>query len=390
MERLSLLVAYGVVFVSFFDNHSLLPILAPYARSLGAPMALVGVIVGAYSAVNLVGNLLAGYWVDWVGRRTPIILGLTVVGLTLLAYPWGTRAEALLALRMAHGLGAALVAPASLAWISDVAFPSRRGRAMAIYGAAIGLTVLVGPPLAGILRDRLGYGYVFGLLAGLVLLTVVPAWIWLRETHAPAKRLSWGQMARLLHNRRLSVAYTSAFCLMFSLGTLIVFLPLRGRDLGLSSGQVGMLFASFALAATLLQSLVSGRLSDRWGRRPLILMGLSVIGAALVVLPACYRWGPLMGTMFIYGLGFGLLFPAMTALLADETTSETRGTAAGVFTAVYSLAVTVGTAMTGILVWMEGAVGLHPFRSAALFVLFGALWAWFAWVVKEHPRGGCE
>jgi len=382
MNRLSLAVVYAIVFVSFFDNHSLLPIMAPYARSLGASMGLVGLIVGTYSAVNLVGNLGAGYWTDRVGRKAPIVLGLTIVGLVLLAYPWATRLEILLGLRALHGLGAAMTAPASLAYIGDAAAAAGRGRAMAVYGAFIGLTVLVGPPLAGLIRDRLGYAYIFALLSFLVLIMVVPAWLLISETYAKTTRLAWRETARLLRQPRLSVAYTSAFCLMFSLGTLIVFLPLLSQDLGLSSAQAGLLFASFALAAILIQALPTGRLSDRWGRRRLIVLGLTIAGGALAILPLSPGWERLLAVMFIYGLGFGFLFPAMTALLADETGIQTRGTAAGVFTAVYSLAVTVGTAATGALVWLQQATGLHPFQFAALIVLPALAWAGVAWARK--------
>jgi len=378
MNRLSLALVYAVVFVSFFDNHSLLPIMAPYAKSLGADIGLVGFIVGAYSAVNLLGNLGAGYWIDRLGRKLFIGLGLAIVGLTLLAYPWAANPYALLGLRIVHGLGAALMSPASLAYIGDTASASGRGRAMAVYGASIGLTVLIGPPLAGVIRDRLGYAYVFAMLAMLMLSMVAPAWIWIAETYSAATRPSWRETVRLLRNRRLSIAYTSAFCLMFSLGTLIVFLPLLGQDVGLSSAQVGMLFASFALAAIIIQVLPTGRLSDRWGRCPLIALGLLIIGAALSVLPVFNRWEMLMAMMFVYGLGFGFLFPAMTALLTDESEPRTRGTASGVFTAVYSLAVTIGTGATGALVWLQDATGLHPFRFAALLVLPGLAWAWGA------------
>ncbi len=367
-SRFSLLVIYVVVFVSFFDNHSLLPLISPYAKSLGASVALAGVIVGAYSAINLLGNLGAGYWMDRVGRKTPLVAGLVIVGFALLLYPFATDPYALLVLRVLHGLGAALMSPASLAYIGDTATPHARGRAMALYGAAIGLTVLIGPPLAGFIRDRFGYAYVFAMLSALMFLVVIPAHFLIRESlprAATAQPKPW----HLLRNRRLFLAYASAFCLMFSLGNLIVFLPLIGQDLGLASARVGMLFASFALAAIIVQVLPFGRVSDRWGRERAIMLGLALIALALFALPALGAWEPLMGAMFGYGIGFGFLFPAMTALIADESEPQTRGTASGIFTAVYSLAVTVGTSAAGALVWLQQTAQIHPFQVAAGIVL---------------------
>jgi MFS family permease len=373
-SRFALLVVYAVVFVSFFDNHSLLPIIAPYAKSLGASVALVGLIVGAYSAVNLLGNLGAGYWMDRIGRKPPLIAGLAIVGGALLLYPFATDPYALLGLRVVHGLGAALMSPASLAYIGDAASPQARGRAMAFYGAAIGLTVLMGPPLAGMLRDQWGYASIFAMLSALMFLVVVPAYWFIGETlrvpQTERARANW----RGLLTRRLSLAYVSAFCLMFSLGGLIVFLPLTGQELGLTSARVGMLFASFALAAIIVQLLPFGRASDRWGRARAMMLGLALIAFSLFALAQMRQWETLLLAMFGYGIGFGFLFPAMTALIADETTPQTRGAASGIFTAVYSLGVTAGTGAAGALAWLQQIAPIHPFQVAALVVAMGWMW----------------
>jgi MFS family permease len=373
-SRFALLVVYAVVFVSFFDNHSLLPLIAPYAKSLGASVALVGLIVGAYSAVNLLGNLGAGYWMDRVGRRTPLVAGLAIVGGALALYPFTTDPVALLALRVVHGLGAALMSPASLAYIGDTASPKTRGRAMALYGVAIGLTVLIGPPLAGAIRDRFGYASVFAMLSALMFLVVVPAYTVIGESLAQTTARANANPLRLLRNRRLGLAYSSAFCLMFSLGGLIVFLPLTGQELGLTSSRVGMLFASFALAAIIIQVLPFGRMSDRWGRERAMMLGLALIAIGLFLLAAMRQWETLLVAMFVYGVGFGFLFPAMTALIADETAPQTRGTASGIFTAVYSLGVTVGTSGAGALAWLQYTAQIHPFQVGALIVVSGLAW----------------
>jgi DHA1 family multidrug resistance protein-like MFS transporter len=383
MLNLGLVVVYMVVFVSFFDNHSLLPIIAPYARSLGASLDRVGLIVGAYSAINLLGNLGAGYWIDRVGRKTPLVAGLFIVAAVLGLYPLAHDPSQLLVLRIFHGLGAALASPASLAYIGDTARPSQHARAMAIYGAVIGLTVLVGPPLAGLIRDRLGYAYVFGMLASLMLGTAVLAFLCVTES-LTRTRAEPGAVPLLLRNHRLSVSYSSAFCLMFSLGSLIVFLPLMAQELRLTSGQTGLLFTNFALAAIMVQLLPLGRLSDRWGRQKPIVLGLSIIGVALVLLPLLGNALMLYAAMFLYGIGFGFLFPAMTALIADETRVETRGIGSGFFTAVYSLGVTAGTMTTGVLVWLEQVLGMHPFQSAAVLVAIGIGWA----LVALSPHTG--
>lgn len=388
-DRASLPVVYITVFVYFLGFHALLPIITPYAISLGASVGMAGLIAGSYSAVNLLGNVGAGYWTDRLGRKMPLVVGLVTVGVALLLYPLAVNPRTLLWVRIVHGLGAALVAPASLSYIGDSALPSRRGRAMAVYGAAIGLTTLIGPPLAGVMKDKLGYASVFIVLASLTLVVAVPAYVVTREILPGAARNRSGQLRQILSRHRLFVAYVATFCLLFSLGTLIVFVPLDGEMLGFSSARVGLMFASFALAATLIQVLPVGRLSDRWGRESLIMLGLSLLMGALLLLPWLSRWGTWMGAMFLYGTGFGVMFPAMTALIADETEPQTRGTASGVFTAAFSLGASLGTGSAGAMVWLRSAVQIHPFQVAALVAFLGIVWAGVAWLRQPQvPRTG--
>ena len=383
-SRWGLWIIYAIVFISFFDYQSSLPIIAPFAQSMGASVALIGVIVGAYSALNLVGNLGAGYWIDRVGRKLPLITGLVVVGIVLLCYPFVRDASTLLFLRAIHGLGASLVSPASLAYIGDAAAQGARARAMALYGSAIGLTSMFAPPFAGTIRDRLGFGAVFIILSAMMFAVAVSALVLVSERYQRKDTPSVSALG-LLRHPRLILSYVSAFCLLFSLGTLIVFLPFVGQAMNVTSARVGFWFAGFGLAAIVIQ-LALGRLSDRIGREPVMVGGFGLVVLALVILPTTQDWETVLSVMSVYGIGFGILFPAMTALLADETDAASRGTASGIYTAVYSLGAAAGTGSAGVLVWLQQSTQIHPFQCAALIVLLGLVWVGGVWLIQRRQE----
>jgi len=372
--RAEVLLIYLITFLVFLETHGLAPLMAPYARTLGAPVYLIGWIVGLYSAANLVGNLGGGLWADRVGRKLPLIVGLAAVATALLLYTLLWEPRTMLAVRFLHGIGNALVTPATLAYLGDISLTTSRGRTMAFYGVAYGMSGLIGPPLAGWLRDWMGYGAVFLGFSVLLLTMALVAGAKIRERgipspERPASRIPWRSLLRI----GLSVSFLAAFCWMFMMGTLLVFLPLIGEERGFTAARVGMLFGGFALVASLVQALL-GRLSDRWGRFPLIALGLALIAVALLALSVSQSWGQMMGGMALCGLGLGFLFPAKSALLVDETTPLNRGKASGIFMAMISLGMIAGSGMAGLIEQWHRTVGLHPFQFAAMVVSLGLLW----------------
>jgi DHA1 family multidrug resistance protein-like MFS transporter len=385
--RGEMLLIYLIAFLASLDMLGLAPLMAPYARAVGAPIHLVGWIVAFYSVANLAGNLSGGWWADRAGRKLPLIVGLVTMATALFAYPLLREPLAILVVRALHGLGNALVTPAALAYLGDASSSTSRGRTMALYGVTYGMAGLIGPPLAGWLRDRVGYGGVFVGLSALMLAAVLVAMAKIRNRgvsapERPASQIPW----RSLLGVGISVSFFAAFCWMFTMGTLLVFLPLIGEERGFTAAQVGLIFGSFALTAALVQASPLGRLSDRWGRLPLIAAGLFLMATAMVALSASRSWEEMIGAMAFYGLGFGLLFPAALALLVDQTTSKTRGQVFGIFMAMLSVGTIAGSGMAGWMDQWHQTAGIHPFQLVALVLSIGLLWTGISVLITRQAR----
>lgn len=123
-----------------------------------------------------------------------------------------------------------------------------------------------------------------------------------------------------------------------------------------------------------------------------MVLGLVLIAIAVFALAGLERWEWILAAMFLYGVGFGALFPAMTALLSDQAQPAERGTVSGLFMAVYSFGVIVGTTSTGLLVRVQELWSIHPFQTTATVALLGALATWVllagrrAEPQEEQPR----
>jgi len=119
--------------------------------------------------------------------------------------------------------------------------------------------------------------------------------------------------------------------------------------------HVGMLLAIFAIMFIILQ-LPTGALSDKVGRRIPIAAGLSLGVVSLAILPSVATFALLAVVMALYGIGYGMLFPSISALVADHTIPEERGMATGIFHALLTAGVAIGAPLMG---WIGGMAGVE-------------------------------
>jgi MFS family permease len=360
-----------VVFAAFVDLFAGFPIVTPYARDLDASAWVAGVVVAAYSMANLVGNLGAGFALDRWGRKPTIIGGLIVSAIAVGLHALAQDATQLIALRALHGLATAVLSPGAFALIGDAAPPDKRARAMGSAGVFIAAAALVAFPMAGIVRSAFGIPAVFLVVAALLAVAAVVVAIIAREPDVVARSASVqpAQLGSLLTRPALLVSYLAILCFTIGVGALIEHLPilLEARDEGPRAGSYA--FTVYAVIAMVGMAGPTARQADRYGRQRPLAAGLGLIGLALLALGVWPNIGAVYAEMVLFGLGFGLLFPAATAFVADASDSSERGTAFGVFYAVYSLGTIIGSLTAGFLSGAFGDTTTSPFLVAGVLAL---------------------
>lgn len=276
-----------VVGLAFFTDsilyYLLVPLLPHYAKTLGLSQMEVGVLFGAYAAAILAGTWPLGRLSDRIGRRKPFLWGLVGLGATTLLFAFASSYPLLLLARVLQGFAAAATWTSGLALLAE-GFPSeRRGQAMATAFAAANVGVLLGPPVSGFLTERFGPRSPFLLAAGLALVDAAARVVFLRDAEPPpGERFG---LSGLLANATVRT-FAGAMALGASLWAILEStLPLHlDAALGMGASEIGLLFAAAALTHTLTSPLM-GRLSDRFGRLPILRAGF-VMAALLVPIPA--------------------------------------------------------------------------------------------------------
>ena len=350
-----------VTFLGFLDTHLLIPVMALYAAELGASVGIIGLIIGLYSITNTPANILFGRLIDRVGYKLPLIAGLIGDALSMFLYSLCRLPVHLALVRMLHGTSGGLVGPATMSITADYSNRAQKGRVMSLYGMSLATATLVGYGLSGLFASRLGYQalFLFGvgiLTIGAILSLLLPG---NRQKGGTTTKTSLGEVVRkakdLLRRRGLTVAYGSIFAQYFTFGGVVTLLPLYLKGLGMEAFHVGMLLAIFAIMFIIIQ-LPSGTLSDKVGRLRPTAVGLSLGIVSLILLPSLRIFPLLAAAMALYGIGYGLIFPSISALVVDHTAPEERGIATGMFHALITAGVAIGAPLMG---WVGETVGME-------------------------------
>jgi len=356
-DRRVLPIASVVTFIGFLDTHLLIPIMALYAAELGAGLELIGVIIGIYSLSHTPANILFGRLIDRVGFKVPLVVGLIGDTLSMLLYSVSRLPVHLVLVRVLHGVTGALIGPATMSVTADYSISTHKGKAMSFYGMSIAAATLVGYGVSGLISARLGYQAVFFLGAGLLIIGTALSLLLPAKRRGGIPRMSQGGLSKageLLKRRGLIVAYCAIFAQYFSFGGVVTLLPIYVKGLGMAAFHVGMLLAVFAVMFILVQ-FPSGTLSDRIGRLPPTTLGLGLSIVSLVLMPSVVDFPLLAVAMGLYGTAYGILFPSISALIADHSIPEGRGMATGIFHALLTAGVAIGAPVMG---WLGGLLGV--------------------------------
>ena len=374
------------------------------ALVLGASPKAIGVVEGVAESVSSLLKLLSGYFSDRTGRRKGLVVfgyGLASVVRPLLAL--ATTWYQVLAVRFTDRVGKGMRSAPRDAMIADAAPPGERGlafgfhRAMdhggAVLGPLIGLGLLwlvAADPRTPSTAD---YSTIFlfasvpALLAMLVLIFAV------RETHNGVKKAVEkkteqtveGVAAQAVGGKiRLTLRGFDAnfkwFLVLVALFTLSnstdAFLIRRAQMAGVSTGQGTLLLWSALHLSKVVSSVVGGDLSDRLGRKTLIVSGWLLYAA--VYLGFAYVSTPLgaWSLFLIYGVYFGLAEGAEKALVADLVRPEQRGTAYGLYNLAFGITVLPASLLMGAL-WDTWSPEMAFFTSAAIGTTAALLLALF-------------
>ncbi|HEX2341963.1 MAG TPA: MFS transporter [Vicinamibacterales bacterium] len=349
------------------------PLLPLLARELGAAPSLVGFVMGASTLTGVVVKLPAGALSDLLGRRRLLLAGAIVFAIMPFTYLAVSTLAVLILLRFFHGSATAIFGPVASASLSDVAPPASRGAWLSMYSTAQGAGQAVGPVVAGYLiaAGRFDLAFLTAGVIGLGVPLLVAGWRVAPATSS--RRWSWGEFKQgvmEVGRDRLVLVTSGAQAAQFVLnGTLNAFLPLYGREaLGLTATQLGWLFGIQTLTTLAVRPAI-GLLSDRAGRRWVIVTGLTICSTAVFSLSLATTAAALVVAVIGYAAGVATTTAATSAFITDVTRRARYGAAHGVFGTIYDVGDALGPIVAGLLVVAVGYARMFQIMAAVALTM---------------------
>lgn len=354
--------------------YPLLPIFL--STTLGATPVVIGLIEGLADGMASILKYFSGAWSDRVKKRKPMVVwGYALAAGSRLLIAAATMWPFVLAARLIDRTGKGIRSAPRDALISDVTPPDQRGRAYGFHRALDHTGAIVGPLLAVLLLQGLGFSlrttFLFAVLpgaAGVLMLAFL-----LRETpeeereakkekHATASSAP-ARSSFLTH--RSSFKHALVAISLFSLANSSdAFLLLQAHAAGVSTAMLPLLWAAHHVIKSLF-STRAGALSDRVDRRYLLIAGWTIYAAIYVLFPFAKTLTSFVVLFVLYAIPFTLTEGAERAWIADLVPAETRGKSFGMYYLANGLCVLAGTAIFG-LIYQQISPAAAFFTGAAL------------------------
>jgi len=342
------------------QERTVLPLLATEEFGLSGQSAILTFLF-AFGVTKALTNLAAGSLSDRYGRK-PVLVGGWVVGLPVpLLLIWAPEWSWVVAANVLLGVNQGLTWSTTVIMKIDLVGPRRRGLAMGINEAAGYIAVAVTALATGAIAARSGLRpepFYLGLAyAGLGLGASV---LLVRETrgHArqeqgsdePGPALPWRTVFAIttVRDRTLSAVSQAGLVNNLNDGLAWGLLPIYYAAAGLSLPEIAILAAAYPLVWGVAQ-IGTGALSDRIGRKPLVVAGMLLQAAAIGAVAAASGFALWLAAAVALGLGTAMVYPTLLAAVADVAAPAWRGSAVGVYRWWRDLGFAAGAIVAGVV-----------------------------------------
>ncbi|MDW7660497.1 MAG: MFS transporter [Bacillota bacterium] len=324
---MSLALLYVIVFIIMLIFNSTFTVIPMYLIRIGGTPFIAGVQTALFFAVSISTRFYFGPLADRVGRKVPLIIGISCFTLSSFLFIYSEHVWLVALVRLIQALGLSAFLSSSMSAVADRAPTGKLGAVMSTYRIISTFSLLVGPAVAmqiiGVYQYKSWFAIctVLGLLS-ILLLMIVP----FNPITSHSKFYLNDSMLSLLFRPKYRLVYFGIALTAISYGALLSFASLHISAV-MNIANPGIYFISFGVAS-LFFTFLSGYLSDRWGRAAIAWPSLIILGIGVSLL-AFLSQGQiivLIISSWFAGVGFNGGLSVLSAWLVDLADINKRAT----------------------------------------------------------------
>ena len=379
----------ALILIGFFARLSYgmarTPLLSLFAKTLGASPAFIGLVVGMSTVTGIFFKAPAGTLSDIYGRRAALFTSVLIFGLMPFTYFLVNDYKVLTIIRFFHGFATAIYGPVAMAVIMDIA-GDRKGQLVGTYSSASTLGGLLAAPLGGGILQLLGGGnptpsvfreiyLIVGCIGSVSIILVLLLWKRLPSRASPEPPSLAEVMTKFKED--VVAVVTDAQVLITSsmegfqnltVGALEAFLPIYITITAeLTSFHAGIIWG-IQLVVLIFTRPFFGRISDTYGRKPLITLGMIVCMFTFIFYPLNTDFIYLCALTMMFGFGEAMVTSSTAAMVAEQTKARGYGTSMGVFGSLWDIGHAAGPIATGFLLTQLKYIQAFSMISAILLL----------------------
>jgi len=362
------------------------------ATELDPSGILASFVLSVWFLSRIFMELPSGIISDRIGRSRLLIMGLAIGGCGALLCALSNSIYILILGRGIWGLGTALYFMNNTAMILDLFDTSIRGRALGTFQGIEFMGSFIGAPIGAFMADRLenpaipSYNIVFYVATGLIFCAFLMAFLsrdirQIGVLKSSGPRVSVREVLLALTNWGVAIVCVNSFFRMLIMQGInsTVFPLYLNREVELSVELIGIVVGA-RTAGHIMATVVAGYLSDKIGRKPIVIAGMLIEGVSLYVYTVVSSFEFFILAGLIAGFGEGMVFVCLVVLLSEVVASRIRGGAIGLYRTFMDIGGFAGPVL--FMIAFDNFGSTSPFYFAAAILMLNVL---LLTTVKIHP-----
>ena len=363
LKNFSLITLSNFFLFCNFSSFFLLPL---YIKNLGGDEAQIGYIMGTFGITSLGTIPLVSYLLDRYGRKKFILLGSFIMSLSSILYTFVYQLDILIyVLSLLQGVAFAFFFTSAATAVSDFVPKEHRAHGLGIFGAFTIASYAIGPSIGEYVINNLGYKLFFVYASSFSIISFLLALFAEDGEFLASIDPFLKGFKNIVLSSRFSMLLLTNLIIAGGLGSMLNFFSafLKDKNLNVSS-----FFVTYSLTVIFVR-VFGGKLPDLIDRKKIVAPGIFLMGISLIFI--LYIDSNIIAVLvsFLFSLGYGILYPSMSAMIIDRALDDERGKAMGAYNMSFSLGINFLAFALGIIARDYGLESMYVITG--LFVLTG-------------------